>query len=164
MRCYRLLQDYRWAPPVTQNSVNCRLETILTPSFPNTFLVPFMSRLRLSTWYNPESPRERKIQLRGCLDESGLVWETFSWLLIDVGGPPSYGWCHPKAGGPGLCVKTGWASHGEQASNKRHSSMVSASVLALSFSPDFPQWWNLTCEVKQTLPSPNCLWTWCLLS
>jgi hypothetical protein len=50
-----------------------------------------------------------------------------SWPMIDVGGPLSYGWCHPCTGGFECYKKAGWESHEKQLS-KQHSSLVSASV------------------------------------
>lgn len=44
----------------------------------------------------------------------------------------AFGQCHHWAGGPWLHKKAGWESHEEQA-RKQHSSMTSASVLALRF-------------------------------
>jgi hypothetical protein len=69
------------------------------------------------------------------------------WWLMWEGLFPEY--CHLWAACLGLYKKTGWASHGEQAS-KKHPSMDYTSVSIsrflpyLGFSLCFPPWWTVT--------------------
>lgn len=52
-----------------------------------------------------------------CLDL--LVWD----------GPVYHGLCHPWAGGPGLCKKSDWASHGKQCSSIGYASVSAPRLL-----------------------------------
>lgn len=71
------------------------------------------------------------------------------------------GWCHPCIGGPGVCKKARWASHGEAAQytaflhGLRFSSCLQVLDWVCALTCHSDKFWHGNFELKQTFSSPG---------
>lgn len=102
----------------------------------------------VKTWHHVAESVSEKLPGEGywgrCHPVGWLMWE----------GPGHSGSCHSWAVGPGSFTKAGWTINGEEASSQYSSPTA-------QFLPEVPQHWS--CELKYTLHSPGCSWSWCLI-